>query len=1295
MQLSGLQGSILEKRIFKDDFKDTADLYMTQVGLNLVAATVESDAGTIPLEAPFIAYGKPDAPHHLLKAFPEEGRTVTALVNNPAGSLRVIVADQYQNPISNLDILFNSLPAAPSPTPLSPPRNIQFYKPDECPNPYPLFGDCPTTETLTIKTQYFGAMVNTILGNTVNTQYKVQVITANLDSVTFTLFSDGFREPGTYIAPSLYLRSLQIVDDKGNPVNAAKAGTRLSAPLVSELFELSDEYTMEEGSLCRDTGLPNCWRVKASGLVNITPIDNGSVEYQRVEPTVSQPGEIPTENVGNGKYQSPYTTAPTPGKNLVEATGSATLTVPVVYYNPVTSYADTEGYVGNTLSTAPVLLQSGQSVLFDRNTQAPLIPDVVHKALYTVYGVDIQLTVDPSVIVLNDAGRTTRNVAFRYTILPGEYEPNLVMIELYRGTSRPNIPGEGWEGYILGDKGIPVAVGSGTERRGSAVLSAGSPFDITLFYAAEATLNRGTATEIRSGTERVVSGVTEVQRTDVPIAKIQVKSNEMASVLSSSVDQIRFGNGTQDAKTYRIEFQSKVLFESCGNLLGTLHAITKAGVLVKPPDDPQNDRFPRTSYPLDFRLDNGQCRVKVDDSVLTSSDPKDRFILSNRSLGLLGVTDKAVLYGGLGNQVEVDINGAKKEIPIEPVEVIVLGIDGLRQDVLYDSTEASYSDSIGCGGSPCYVDRATLPGLSQILTEAGTIKLRDVTAVFPSITLTSWASIFTGKMPKETGILGNEFFARDLNISVPEKYSHPSGIISFGSGAFPGYDAFGNDSLRGPLGFTRDDFFVPMKAGWAEGVPANRGPQNRSDVLGAKTIYESINEIPGLKSSFETRGGDPSVAAYSHYSRGAHWITWDIGVILNIPRALDRGSWDKLDEYLDGRYCIGFCAFLGKRNDIPFSALTTWYLSGLDHEAHEKGMGVYRDYFIETTDFYIGETVKLLKGLDEFDDKIFIITSDHGATGMPYDYTVGITNPATGQVKTVMPETSCELIFDKFDTFKVQAPEQANNNLHIWELAEVMKSIGEDGWEVYKILAPPEITKLYIQGEEGQSMTLPYGATDSLTRANVIAALNGPMAHVYLKTQNGWQDPNTDIVALARLAAFLKAYLIEGGGDLKKADQDKFRRLLSSVDFILIREGGEYKKFRGVQTDGAGDIIGADTEPIGETTFDRFQYIQALDRMKGLNHPNRSGDLVLVFKDFMGGSPLDRYTSGVPCKAWHGSLNPTDSYVPFIVAYPGGNKQELESVINQESVCPGRVCEGNWKAADLILELVRRQYLKN
>src|SRR3990172_2641527 len=75
-----------------------------------------------------------------------------------------------------------------------------------------------------------------------------------------------------------------------------------------------------------------------------------------------------------------------------------------------------------------------------------------------------------------------------------------------------------------------------------------------------------------------------------------------------------------------------------------------------------------------------------------------------------------------------------------------------------------------------------------------------------------------------------------------------------------------------------------------------------------------------------------------------------------------------------------------------------------------------------------------------------------------------------------------------------------NNNLHIWELGEIMRGMptGEitpEGKKIYyKVLAPTEIV------DANKSET----TTTDLNQASVIAALNGPMAHIYVKGTNDW-----------------------------------------------------------------------------------------------------------------------------------------------------------------------------------------------
>lgn len=219
--------------------------------------------------------------------------------------------------------------------------------------------------------------------------------------------------------------------------------------------------------------------------------------------------------------------------------------------------------------------------------------------------------------------------------------------------------------------------------------------------------------------------------------------------------------------------------------------------------------------------------------------------------------------------------------------ILLLGIDRLRQDVLYKENDVNASDTASVA-----VDPGTLLGIGQVLggrllseliefpTDPMTdpveipvttltgdlagrhVKLRGVTAVFPSITLASWASIFTGELPGKTGQLGNEFFARDLltQPGVPAGFGNPSGVVSYSSGSFPGYDAVPGGLALLPFEFLP---FGSVEAG-ADPMIA---PQNRLLHRPPGTVYEWFSET----------GRGKTVVVGNHYSRGADlWLTQDV-----------------------------------------------------------------------------------------------------------------------------------------------------------------------------------------------------------------------------------------------------------------------------------------------------------------------------------------------------------------------------------------------------------------------------------
>ena len=193
-------------------------------------------------------------------------------------------------------------------------------------------------------------------------------------------------------------------------------------------------------------------------------------------------------------------------------------------------------------------------------------------------------------------------------------------------------------------------------------------------------------------------------------------------------------------------------------------------------------------------------------------------------------------------------------------------------------------------------------------------------------------------------------------------------------------------------------------------------------------------------------------------------------------------------------------------------------------------------------------------------------------TGMPVFNEITLYQ-GTPDERKVKPYDGCKLVTEEFGTRKVQDAEKHNNNLHIWELAEGLRSLQEYRGDLdYRVLAPKEIASLYKDSPSGARSSL-----DLDNGANVIAALNGPMAHIYLRSSSGWRNPlgEDDQSSLRDFAEVLRIlYQSESPQEALDAfgidESDYFMlldesvgRLKGSIDRILIREGGVYKEYNG------------------------------------------------------------------------------------------------------------------------------------
>ena len=268
----------------------STDRYVTQVGNNIITATVKAGTGNISLSPPFEIYGIPDVPFEIKKVLGDSNK---GLANNPVGSLVAQVVDKHGNPISNRTIRMkaNSIQPWYAGTTLPPnPRGIEFYDKGSCNNAFPLYGDCPSKAEVPVTTEYYGAVSTAFFGDTVATRYSVEVKDINATNILpayFELYTTGFRSADNYIPPGIYLRSMPSVNDKGQPIDAAKAGTPLKAPLTAEFILMHDDVKLQGPTTC-SSGQGSCWNLTSTGKVITEKIANGSLRLPQFKAAAQQ-----------------------------------------------------------------------------------------------------------------------------------------------------------------------------------------------------------------------------------------------------------------------------------------------------------------------------------------------------------------------------------------------------------------------------------------------------------------------------------------------------------------------------------------------------------------------------------------------------------------------------------------------------------------------------------------------------------------------------------------------------------------------------------------------------------------------------------------------------------------------------------------------------------------------------------------------------------------------------------------------------------------------------------------------
>ncbi len=452
------------------------DTHLSRVGQNIIMAQVRGTRGNIFLKEPFQIFAFPDDPHHLVKVVGDGNQAIAATF---AGTLKVRIEDQYNNPVSNAGVAFTVQPATLIGAGTIPPsaRNMTIYQADASCSQNPILGECGGTNYIFMETSEFGASVNAILGDTVETNFYV-LVEANSPSgplsQTFLLQSLGHRNYGThdYIPPALIMSVAQLINDRGEPLNAAEVGTRLNEPLKVRLFKIFDNFEFEDSGIpgCGSWPGPPCYTIKSLETVQTMPLDENEGESAVVIFNPLQGGghADPAVSMGNGVYQAFYHVGPSPMRNVVEVSANATVNFPRINTH------------AGTLSEIQVTLDAGQRAVIQQDGTVVIQGSAV-EIQQAVYGV--QVVSSDHGIEVNADSQTVADEFLWFSVLPLDYHPNYQNIDIY-------------EADLLNWTGSLIAVPQTGNNFVSQVFR-GAVFESGRLYRTEPVLNRGSPAEIR------------------------------------------------------------------------------------------------------------------------------------------------------------------------------------------------------------------------------------------------------------------------------------------------------------------------------------------------------------------------------------------------------------------------------------------------------------------------------------------------------------------------------------------------------------------------------------------------------------------------------------------------------------------------------------------------------------------------------------------------------------------------------------------------------------------------------
>jgi predicted AlkP superfamily pyrophosphatase or phosphodiesterase len=277
--------------------------------------------------------------------------------------------------------------------------------------------------------------------------------------------------------------------------------------------------------------------------------------------------------------------------------------------------------------------------------------------------------------------------------------------------------------------------------------------------------------------------------------------------------------------------------------------------------------------------------------------------------------------------------GEARYVDASRPQILILGIDGMKRDVLYDLLE-----------------EGQLPGLELLLGRREDGRLahayldRSTIAPLPSVTLVGWGSIFSGEPPAVNGVVGNEFFIREERrfvAPIPSSFEAKEAVLATYT------DDYANDLLQVPTVYER----------------LRRRERNLSAWVSVSQFYRGADRLLIAPRSALI---DMSVAKARDVADGKAYSMYE---------ERDRNVLDLVtDEVQDDD------------NDVP--DVLTVYASGTDAYAHAAKEGpdaALRRFMTGKVQKNYRELYEALAKRDALRNRYVIVVSDHGHSEVPHD----------------------------------------------------------------------------------------------------------------------------------------------------------------------------------------------------------------------------------------------------------------------------------------------------------------------